>query len=115
MANLLEPTPPTPNDPETFPVMIQVFHNIHCLNLIRKAVWRDYYPDSMDMLSDGTVNRTSPKALHIGKGNGLPQKELNWYGITLILLLRSLHQCNSGGINVQLGYHTHHFPYRVQR
>lgn len=67
MFNLIEPTPPTPNDPETFPVMIQVFHNIHCLNLIRKAVWRDYYPDSMDMLSDGTVNRTSPKALHIGK------------------------------------------------
>lgn len=63
---LVEDTSPTPMDPDTYPVMIQVFHNIHCLNLIRKAVWRDFYPNAMDMLPDGTANRTSPKALHIG-------------------------------------------------
>ena len=64
---LSEPTSPTPKDPNTYPVMIQVFHNIHCLNLIRKAVWRDFYPDALDMLPDGSANRTSPKALHIGE------------------------------------------------
>jgi hypothetical protein len=58
---------PTPMDPNTYPVMIQVFHNIHCLNLLRKAIWRDYYPDALDMLPDGTANRTSPKALHVGE------------------------------------------------
>lgn len=52
-------------DPDTYPVMIQVFHNVHCLNLLRKAIWRDYYPDAMDILPDGTANRTSPKALHM--------------------------------------------------
>lgn len=66
-AKLIEPTMPTPMDPNTFPVMIQVFHNIHCLNLLRKAIWRDYYPDALDMLPDGTANRTSPKALHVGE------------------------------------------------
>jgi hypothetical protein len=66
-AKLIEPTMPTPMDPNTYPVMIQVFHNIHCLNLLRKAIWRDYYPDALDMLPDGTANRTSPKALHVGE------------------------------------------------
>jgi hypothetical protein len=67
VSKLIEPTMPSPMDPDTYPVMIQVFHNIHCLNLLRKAVWRDYYPNALDILSDGTANRTSPKALHVGK------------------------------------------------
>jgi len=65
VTRLIEPTKPSPMDPDTYPVMIQVFHNIHCLNLLRKAIWRDYYPEALDMLTDGTANRTSPKALHI--------------------------------------------------
>ncbi|CAJ2509453.1 Uu.00g144790.m01.CDS01 [Anthostomella pinea] len=64
-AQLVDQTKPTPNDPDTYPVMITVFHNIHCLNLIRKALWREDYPDALEMTEFGTVNRTAPKALHI--------------------------------------------------
>lgn len=64
---LSDPTPPTPMDPDTYPVMIQVFHNIHCLNNLRQAIWRDDYPFTLERLPNGRVNRTTNKALHLGK------------------------------------------------
>lgn len=66
-SRLSDPTPPTPNDPDTYPVMIQVFHNIHCLNNLRQAIWRDDYPFTLERLPDGRVNRTTNRALHLGK------------------------------------------------
>lgn len=66
-AKLTRPTPPTPKDPDTYPVMIQVFHNIHCLNLMRKAIWREFYPGIIDLHANGSIIEDSPSALHIGK------------------------------------------------
>lgn len=66
-SQLADPTPPTPKDPNTYPVMIQVFHNIHCLNNLRQAIWRDDYPFTLERLPDGRVNRTTNRALHLGK------------------------------------------------
>lgn len=71
-AKLSRPTPPTPKDPNTYPVMIQVFHNIHCVNLMRKSIWREFYPGIIDLHPNGSINDDSPSALHIGEHLFLP-------------------------------------------
>ncbi|KAJ7694807.1 hypothetical protein B0H17DRAFT_1056873 [Mycena rosella] len=42
-------THPIPGDEENYIVELDVFHNLHCLNMIRKRIHSDYYPDSLKM------------------------------------------------------------------
>ncbi|KAF7799138.1 hypothetical protein EIP86_010369 [Pleurotus ostreatoroseus] len=38
-------TLPIPADPEHYIVALSVFHQIHCLNVLRKAIYPEYYSD----------------------------------------------------------------------
>jgi hypothetical protein len=56
-----------PNDPDRYIVELDVFHQLHCLNSVRKAMYRDRYKnDWTDFYSNGVVNYTSVDANHIG-------------------------------------------------
>lgn len=106
-SKLSRPTPPTPKDPDTYPVMIQVFHNIHCLNLMRKAIWREFYPGIIELHPNGSINDDSPSALHIGEHLFLPFA-LNYPSYfqaiekskAFLNQHRSLHKCNSRSADV---------------
>ncbi|KAI0190111.1 hypothetical protein F4808DRAFT_467142 [Astrocystis sublimbata] len=45
-------------------VQLQVFHDLHCLNLIRKWVYMDVYPDQAEWI-DGRINHDHINALHV--------------------------------------------------
>ena len=56
-------------NPDVYLVELQVFHDLHCLNMIRKAVYLDHYPDMLEKNPDGTIYRGSTNALHLGLSN----------------------------------------------
>ncbi|KAJ6551767.1 hypothetical protein B0H19DRAFT_1264401 [Mycena capillaripes] len=42
-------THPIPGDEANYIVELDVFHNLHCLNMIRKGLHSDYYADAMEI------------------------------------------------------------------
>jgi len=66
-AKLLNATLPAPNDPSTFVVELEVFHDLHCLNMLRKLAYPEEYPEMWERYDNGTVNHDSRNGLHIGK------------------------------------------------
>jgi len=38
-------TLPIPGDEENYAVALAVFHQLHCLNIVRKGLWREHYTD----------------------------------------------------------------------
>ncbi|KAF7983129.1 hypothetical protein HWV62_24095 [Athelia sp. TMB] len=44
-AKMLNHTVPIPGDESNFAIALDVFHQLHCLNLIRKTLHPEYYPD----------------------------------------------------------------------
>jgi hypothetical protein len=60
-----------PNRPDQFLIELDVYHQLHCLNTIRKAIWlpevERYRDDFHDFLSEnGGRNFTGKNAKHIG-------------------------------------------------
>ncbi|KAL1853955.1 hypothetical protein Daus18300_011622 [Diaporthe australafricana] len=65
-SQLLNQTRAAPKVPDLYLVQLQVFHDLHCLNLIRQWVYMDVYPDQAEWI-DGRLNHDTRNALHVGK------------------------------------------------
>ncbi|KAF7983125.1 hypothetical protein HWV62_24087 [Athelia sp. TMB] len=52
-AKMLNHTVAVPGDEGSFATTLDVFHQLHCLNLIRKALHPDYYADHLAMHNSG--------------------------------------------------------------
>jgi hypothetical protein len=60
-------TRPLPDDPDRYIVELDVFHQIHCLNSVRKALYRERYKnDWRDLYKNGEFDYTSVDANHLG-------------------------------------------------
>jgi len=61
-----------PNQPDQFLIQLDVFHQLHCLNSVRQALWIpavDRYRPHFDgfVLENGRRNFTSRGARHLGE------------------------------------------------
>ena len=65
--HLLKATLPAPNYPSKYVVQLEVFHLLHCLDRLRKAIYPDEYPGGWTYDEDGTVNHNSITGLHWGE------------------------------------------------
>jgi hypothetical protein len=65
-SHLQEPTAHLPHDDGTYVVTLGVFHQLHCVNHLRKALYPDEYPGLWEYSSDGTVKHDGLVALHRG-------------------------------------------------
>jgi len=63
--HLVNSTLPAPNDPTKFIVQLNVFHQLHCVNLLRKAIYKDEYP-GWEFHENGRVNHDTVLGLHWG-------------------------------------------------
>ncbi|KAN0116855.1 protein of unknown function (DUF3328) domain containing protein [Hyaloscypha variabilis] len=63
-SNLLESTVHLPHDDSTYVVSLGVFHQLHCVNHLRKALYPDEYPGLWQYNPDGTVKRDTIISLH---------------------------------------------------
>ena len=66
-SHLLNKTLPAPKDPDTYMIQLEVFHNLHCLNMLRKTLYPEQYPDMVAYHDNGTINHGTLQALHMGK------------------------------------------------
>ncbi|CRG89603.1 hypothetical protein PISL3812_06641 [Talaromyces islandicus] len=64
-SNLLNETLPSPHDPDTYMIQLEVFHNLHCLNMLRKTLYPDQYPEMWAYHDNGTVNHGTLQSLHM--------------------------------------------------
>ena len=62
-SKLLNETLSAPNDPTKYVVQL----DLHCLDVLRKAIYPDEYPDGWTYHNNGTVNHNSVMGLHWGK------------------------------------------------
>ena len=70
-AKLLDPTAHLPHDDSKYVVTLAVFHQLHCVNHLRKALYPDEYPGLWQYHENGTVNHDTILALHWGKWHSL--------------------------------------------
>lgn len=68
-SHLLNKTLPAPEDPDTYVIQLEVFHNLHCLNMLRMTIYPDQYPDMVAYHDNGTINHGTLQALHMGELN----------------------------------------------
>ena len=66
-SHLLNKTLPAPKDPDTYMIQLEVFHNLHCLNMLRKTLYPEQYPDMVAYHDNGTINHGTLQALHMGE------------------------------------------------
>ncbi len=69
-AKLPNKTTSIPGRPNEFVVELDVFHQLHCLNTLRKTFYPDRYSSEFQdyfLTSDGRRNYTSTAARHYGK------------------------------------------------
>jgi hypothetical protein len=66
-SKLYEPTAHLPHDNNTYVVTLGVFHQLHCVNHLRRALYPDEYPELWERNPNGTVKRDSIWALHWGE------------------------------------------------
>ena len=65
-SKLLNATATAPEHPDTHLIELQVYHDLHCLNMLRKVAYPDQYPEMVKENGDGTVNHDWLMGLHIG-------------------------------------------------
>jgi len=65
-SKLLEPTVHLPHNDSTYVVSLGIFHQLHCVNHLRKALYPDEYPGLWEYNPDGTVKRDTIISLHWG-------------------------------------------------
>jgi hypothetical protein len=63
---LLEPTVHLPHNNSTYAVSLSIFHQPHCVNHLRKALYPVKYPGLWEYNPDGTVERDTIISLHWG-------------------------------------------------
>ncbi|KAG4441929.1 hypothetical protein IFR05_002613 [Cadophora sp. M221] len=63
-SHLNEPTAHLPHDENTYIVTLGVFHQLHCVNHLRKALYPDEYTGLWEFNPDGSVKRDTVLALH---------------------------------------------------
>lgn len=58
-----------PGETDRYLMSLDVFHQLHCLNILRRTLWPDRYKDQMFdyWTADGQRNYTSGQAKHYGK------------------------------------------------
>jgi hypothetical protein len=56
-----------PGDESRSLVMLGVWHQLHCLNIVRKAVYREHHPAMWIRYDNGSVNFETEEMYHIGK------------------------------------------------
>ncbi|KAF2834035.1 hypothetical protein CC86DRAFT_279384 [Ophiobolus disseminans] len=64
-AKLTNETLANPDNPDEYMIQLEVFHNLHCLNMIRKQLYPDEYPELWEYWENGTVNHFTLQAKHI--------------------------------------------------
>ena len=74
-SKLMNSTLPAPNDPDTYVVQLDVFHLLHCVNLLRKAIYKDEYP-GWEYNADGTVDHDTILGYHWGMFQARPRSTL---------------------------------------
>jgi hypothetical protein len=70
-AKLHEPTAHLPWDNETYVISLAVFHQLHCVNHLRKVLYPDEYPELWEYNEDGSVKRDALTSLHSGSSHPL--------------------------------------------
>jgi hypothetical protein len=70
-AKLPNKTMTLPNQPNRYVLQLDVFHQLHCLNNLRKALWPKRYLAEMGnvFLPDGQPDYTSVSAKHLGNNS----------------------------------------------
>ncbi|KXL48195.1 hypothetical protein M433DRAFT_27669 [Acidomyces richmondensis BFW] len=63
-SKLLDPTAHLPHDKSTYIVTLGVFHQLHCLNHLRKALYPDEHPGLWQYHANGTVDHSTILSLH---------------------------------------------------
>jgi hypothetical protein len=66
-AKLFNATVSAPLADDVYLVELQVIHDLHCLNMLRKVAYPDQYPEMWDHFENGTVNHNTLQSLHIGQ------------------------------------------------
>jgi len=64
--HLYEPTTHLPHDNRTYVVSLGVFHQLHCVNHLRKALYPDEYPGLWTYHANGSVDHSTILSLHWG-------------------------------------------------
>jgi len=64
-SQLLNETVPAPRAPDIYLTELQVFHDLHCLNFIRRWVWEDHYHGMVERDDNGVINRNATNAFHV--------------------------------------------------
>ncbi|CAG8976559.1 hypothetical protein HYALB_00010201 [Hymenoscyphus albidus] len=59
------PTVPVPDEPDKSLVMLDVWHQLHCLNTIRRMMYPERWPEIWTKHDDGTINYDTVEMLHI--------------------------------------------------
>jgi hypothetical protein len=85
-AKLPNRTSAIPSRPNEFVVELDVFHQIHCLNALRKTFYPERYKGAFNDYFDanGQRNYTSTAAHHYGKFSMQQGKSYHIYDIRLI-------------------------------
>lgn len=66
-SRMVNQTLPAPHDPDKYMIQLEVFHNLHCLNMLRKSLYPDEYPEMWEYHKNGTVNHNTLQSLHMGE------------------------------------------------
>jgi mycotoxin biosynthesis protein UstYa len=56
-----------PGDEKKSLVMLGMWHQLHCLNIVRKALYRERWPEMWKLHENGSVNFDTEEMYHIGK------------------------------------------------
>ncbi|KAI1862903.1 hypothetical protein JX265_008949 [Neoarthrinium moseri] len=64
-SNLFNATAVAPLAEDVYLIELQVIHDLHCLNMLRKVAYPDQYPDMIDHYENGTVNHDTTQGFHI--------------------------------------------------
>ncbi|KAH8201026.1 hypothetical protein TruAng_004799 [Truncatella angustata] len=65
-SKLLNATVTAPLADDIHLIELQVIHDLHCLNMLRKVAYPDQYPEMWDHYENGTVNHNTTQSFHIG-------------------------------------------------
>ena len=69
-------TVPAPGSDSNSLAMLDVWHQLHCLNAVRRALYPERWPEIWEKKEDGSINYDTVEMKHVGKFQFLPQNSL---------------------------------------